>query len=309
MSVNFFTPLRFSQQCLGEIAQAGKSTLLEKLSGRLDEVFIQSSKGVEIKALGPDKGGLLYERVKGVNTAASLCLKVFIALLIVPVIIALILKIIVRLCLYLKYSGKAQEIIVSTPSTTSAVGSMNLVDKTTKIQGRTLTREEIVDKFLTLPKLSDKNRNLLIESTKLIVSRSCKSLKEYKKKGILFKLMPKENEYAITFELEKIPGLYFTYYSGSSGFVKADEECKKDVVSSSKRTISKFQDLLGITIDFLTSVPVTTNSTQEEVDALIKDGLRRDVRLGIFNVEVFDINKSESSPGESIGILIRKNLD
>ncbi|WP_375797226.1 hypothetical protein O1W70_00005 [Chlamydia sp. 16-02] len=39
MSISFFTPLSFSQHCLGEIAEAGKSTLLEKLSGRLDELL------------------------------------------------------------------------------------------------------------------------------------------------------------------------------------------------------------------------------------------------------------------------------
>ncbi|EPP27993.1 adherence factor domain protein, partial [Chlamydia psittaci 84-8471/1] len=39
MRVNFFSPIRFSQHCLDEMAQAKRPIVLEKLSGRLDDIL------------------------------------------------------------------------------------------------------------------------------------------------------------------------------------------------------------------------------------------------------------------------------
>ncbi|MEF9497082.1 adherence factor [Chlamydia sp. 04-14] len=313
MSVNFFTSLSFSQHCLGEIAEAGKSILLEKLSGRLDELFLQRSEGVEVKALGPNRG-LLCERVTKTDSLASLCLKVLLVLLIVPVIIALVLKIIVRLCLYLKYPGKVEEIAapISSPKpilepTTKPAVSIETVEDVVEVAAVPLAREEIIENFIMLPKLSQEQQNLLIESTALLNLSSFANREGYEEKGIFPGYVPWAGfTTPLTFELSGIPGLKFTYYPG---YLATDAFGNQDIITSAARASDRFRERLGATADFLEGVPVTTDSTKEGVETLIKDGSKGDPKLGILNIEIFTVNQTANSIGENVGVIIEKKFD
>ncbi|WP_375793459.1 adherence factor [Chlamydia sp. 12-01] len=313
MSVNFFTPLCFSQQCLGEMAQAGKSILLEKLSGRLDSLFIQRSEGIEIKALGPN-GELLCERVGKTDSITSLCLKVLLVLLIVPVIIALVLKIIVRLCLYLKYPGKVQEVAAPAPKpivkpivdpTIKPVVPPVTIEEVVEAKPKPLTREEIINTFVTLPSLSPEQQTLLMSATELINSGVCTSVGDYRDQGILLKHMP-ARYLPIPFELIDVPGIKCTYYPG---YLLTDEQGNQYIITSVVRASERFRERLGVTANFLEDVPITTDSSKEQVEALIREGLNKDSRLGMLAISIFTVGKTVDSLGEQVGVVVEKRFD
>ncbi|MEF9497081.1 adherence factor [Chlamydia sp. 04-14] len=307
MSVNFFTSLSFSQHCLGEIAEAGKSILLEKLSGRLDELFLQRSEGVEVKALGPNRG-LLCERVTKTDSLVSLCLKVLLVLLIVPVIIALVLKIIVRLCLYLKYPGK----IISSPKpilepTTKPAVSIETVEDVVEVEAIPLTREEIVKQFLQPFCLSEEDENKLIQGVTTFISRSYKTVGEYRENGILITSLPFENEMPYSFQLTTLPGYEFTYapgrlQQGLNGL---------DIVTSTTRMNTRLQCYQDETAKFLESKHVTRESTQQEIEALIREGKRTNRYVGITGVAIFNVGDDlrVGSLGETVGIFIDRQFN
>ncbi|EPP35299.1 putative adherence factor [Chlamydia ibidis] len=291
--MNFFTPLRFSRQCLNEMTQSKKPTCLERLSGHVDNLLIQSSQGVEIKSLGKD-GELSYERFKKVESITSLCLKALLVVLIVPVIIALILKIIVRVYLYLKYSGKTQEIIAP------------VVPRIEPCIPVPLTRTEILEKFLTLPRLSQEQRSLLITSTELLCSRGCASQEEYANRGILIKDLPKKNStQPIEFRLTGIPGCSFIHYPGRLHIWDSGDQ---DIISSSTRTCDVCRTRLDATVNFLMGIPVRNGATQEEVENLIKEESKTNPILGIVGVETFSIHQTMFSLGEHVGVLMEKDF-
>ncbi|QXE27041.1 adherence factor [Chlamydia buteonis] len=291
MSINFLTSIRFSQSCLNEMARDQKFTALEKLSGHLDSIFFQSSKGVEIKSVDAN-GVLFYERIKTVDSLASLCLKALLVILVVPVVIALVLKIIVRLYLYLKYSGKMQEleepvvlpIEVPSPSI--------------------LTRKEIIEEFLTQPELSQEQRALLIKSTELLCSRGCTSKEEYEERGILVGSIPRRHT-PIEFRLTEIPGFSFIHYPGC---LHTWDNGSQDIITSSSKTCDVLRQRLDATVNFLLGVPVRNDMTQEEVENLIKQGRQTNALLGIVGIETFSIHQTLFSLGEHVGVLIIKDL-
>ncbi|BAE81203.1 hypothetical protein [Chlamydia felis Fe/C-56] len=294
MSVSFFTPLGFSQQCLGEIAQAGQTVFLERLAGYLDMLFIQRSDGLKIKALGHNKR-LLAERVKKVDSLVSLYLKVLLVLLIVPIIIALVLKIIVRLCLCIKYSGgiqEVQEVVVPIVEETDVVG------EATVFPSRLLSREKIVEKFVTLPKLSEVQRDLLIKSIELLYSRGCATPKDYADRGILVRYMHTYTS-PIIFELIGIPGITCTY---CPDYLR-EENRGRNIVRSSDRAIFVCEERRDLTSKFLESRSITMDTTQEEVEELLKEKRKSEPLLGIFRVETFFIK------GQPVGVLLAKKFD
>lgn len=301
MSVNFFSPIRFSQHCLNEMAKAKRSVVLEKLSGHLDNIFFQSSKGIEIKSLEAN-GILLYERIQVVDSIASLCLKTLAVVLVVPVIIALVLKIIIRLYLYLKYAGNMQEFKEPAAPLIENVVEDVIEDATPPA----LSRTEIIEKFLTKIELSQEQRDLLIKSTELLCSRGCSSQEEYEERGILVDSIPRYYDtLPIKFRLTEIPGFYFIHYPG---YLHTWDDGSQDIVTSSNKTSEVLQKRLDITANFLLDMPIRNGITQEEVENLIKQGRETNACLGIVNVETFFIRQTSCSLGEHVGVLIIKDL-
>ncbi|WP_375793460.1 adherence factor [Chlamydia sp. 12-01] len=315
MSVNFFTPLCFSQECLGEIAQAGKSTLLEKLSGRLDSLFIQRSEGIEIKALGPN-GELLCERVGKTDSITSLCLKVLLVLLIVPVIIALVLKIIVRLYLYLKYPGKVEEVTTPAPKpivkpivdpTVKPVVPPVTIEEVIEVKPKPLTREEIIEQFLQPFCLSKEDLNKLIQGVTTFTSRSYKTVGEYRANGILITDLPFENELPYLFQLTTLPGYEFTYAPGRlhEGLYGVD------AITSITRMHSRLRCYQDETAKFLASKHITRETTREEIEAFIREGKKTNRYIGLSGAAIFRLgcDLRFASLGEEIGIFIEKQFN
>ncbi|QVE49100.1 hypothetical protein [Chlamydia crocodili] len=248
MSISFFTPLSFSQHCLGEIAEAGKSTLLEKLSGRLDEL-----------------------------------------------------------------SGNIEEIATPAPAPKPVVGPTRKPAvpiegiEVAEVLPVPLTREEIIENFIMLPKLSQDQRDLLTRATEFLNLCSFTSAIEYEGRGIFPEHIPwKGSTSPVVFKLTGIPGLKFTYYPG---YLSTDEYGNQDIITSVSKASEKFRERLGVTADFLEAVPITTDSNKEEVENLIKDGLNRDCKLGLFNIEIFIVNQTRNSLGENVGVIIEKKFD
>ncbi|AFS24759.1 hypothetical protein [Chlamydia psittaci] len=314
MSVNFFTPIRFSQRCLNEMAEAKQSTFLEKLSGRLDGIFFQSSKGVEIKSLDAN-GVLLYERIKTVDSIASLCLKALLVILVIPVIIALVLKIIVRLYLYLKYSGNTQEVEEPAVSSTEAKTPSPLAHKESDVSvvpsretpaPSILSRTEIINQFLTQPTLSQEQRSVLIKSTELLCSRGCTSKEEYEERGILIGSMPRNrNILPIEFRLTQVPGFSFIYYPGC---LHTWDNGSQDIITSSTKACEVLRQRVDATVNFLLGVPLRNGVTQDEVENLIQQGRQTNALLGVVGLETFYIHQTLFSLGECVGVLVIKDL-
>lgn len=119
-------------------------------------------------------GTLLCERIQVVDSIASLCLKALLIILVIPVIIILALKVLVRLYLYLQYSGKMREQELEEP----------VIPLVKAVTLPALSRKDIIEKFLTV-ELSPEQRKLLIKSTELLCSRGYASKEEYEERGIL----------------------------------------------------------------------------------------------------------------------------
>ncbi|WP_349821430.1 adherence factor [Chlamydia abortus] len=294
MSVNFFAPLRFSQHCLDEMAQAKRPIVFEKLSGRLDDILFQSSKGIEVKSVETN-GTLLCERVQVVDSIASLCLKALLVILVIPVIIALALKVIVRLYLYSQYSGKIRE----------QEQAQELEPLVEAVTPSVLSRADIIEKFLTV-ELSPEQRKLLIKSTELLCSLGCTSKEDYEEKGILVDNVSRHHyNLPIKFRLTEIPGCSFIHYPS---FLRTWDDCSQDVVTSATKTCEVLRDRLDNTVNFLLGVPVTDGVTQEEVENLIQQGRQTNSLLGVFGLETFYIRQTTFSLGERVGVLIIKDL-
>ncbi|WP_250223623.1 adherence factor [Chlamydia psittaci] len=298
MRVNFFSPIRFSQHCLDEMAQAKRPIVLEKLSGRLDDILFQSSKGIEVKSVETN-GTLLCDRIQVVDSIASLCLKALLVILVIPVIIALALKVIVRLYLYLQYSGKIRE---QEQAQELEEPVIPLVEAVTP---PVLSRADIIEKFLTV-ELSSEQRKLLIKSTELLCSRGCASKEEYKERGILVDNVSRYHcNLPIEFRLTEIPGCSFIHYPG---FLRTWDDGSQDIVTSVTKTCEVSRDRLDNTANFLLGVPVREGMTQEEVENLIQQGRQTNARLGVFGLETFYIGQTTFSLGGHVGVLIIKDL-
>ncbi|AEG85607.1 hypothetical protein [Chlamydia psittaci] len=298
MRVNFFSPIRFSQHCLDEMAQAKRPIVLEKLSGRLDDILFQSSKGIEVKSVETN-GTLLCDRIQVVDSIASLCLKALLVILVIPVIIALALKVIVRLYLYLQYSGKIRE---QEQAQELEEPVIPLVEAVTP---PVLSRADIIEKFLTV-ELSSEQRKLLIKSTELLCSRGCASKEEYKERGILVDNVSRYHcNLPIEFRLTEIPGCSFIHYPG---FLRTWDDGSQDIVTSVTKTCEVSRDRLDNTANFLLGVPVRDGMTQEEVENLIQQGRQTNARLGVFGLETFYIGQTTFSLGGHVGVLIIKDL-
>ncbi|CCO02066.1 hypothetical protein BN356_5581 [Chlamydia psittaci 01DC12] len=298
MHVNFFSPIRFSQHCLDEMAQAKRLVVLEKLSGRLDNILFQSSKGIEVKSVEAN-GTLLCERIQVVDSIASLCLKALLVILVIPVIIALALKVIVRLYLYLQYSGKIREQVQVQELEEPVIPLVEAVTPPV------LSRTDIIEKFLTV-ELSPEQRKLLIKSTELLCSRGCASKEEYEERGILVDSVSGYRcSLPIEFRLTEIPGYSFVHYPG---FLHTWDDCSQDIVTSATKTCEVSRDRLDNTANFLLGVPVRDGMTQEEVENLIQQGRQTNALLGVFGLETFYIRQTTFSLGEHVGVLIIKDL-
>ncbi|WP_375797227.1 hypothetical protein SBV43_04070 [Chlamydia crocodili] len=139
------------------------------------------------------------------------------------------------------------------------------------------------------------------------MSKSYKTVGEYREHGILITDLPLENELPYSFRLATLPEYEFTYAPGrlQEGLSGLDE------LTSVMRMNTRLRCYQDETAKFLEGKYVTRETTQEEVEALVREGKKTNRYVGLFGVAIFGVGGDlrVGSLGETVGIFIDKCFD
>ncbi|QXE27042.1 DUF1389 domain-containing protein [Chlamydia buteonis] len=100
----FCTSISFSPKYKEKKISSGQSVLLEKIIERVDAFLCISGSGIQV--IDRERSDLLFRVVKPEFSCVQSCMKMLGYLLVVPVIIALVVKLIARILLFNKYQFK-----------------------------------------------------------------------------------------------------------------------------------------------------------------------------------------------------------
>ncbi|MFJ1510026.1 hypothetical protein SBV45_03915 [Chlamydia crocodili] len=138
MGISFFSSIRFSQEYLEEMSKRGASTVLENMVERVDD-FCSSlgcfSKRVQIITV--EKCGLVfkssYERlvIDPEESDLNLIIRTLAIILIIPMIVLLFIKLILRFVLFCKYGFTAIERIEVKPSNPTVPAGISFLSSVT----------------------------------------------------------------------------------------------------------------------------------------------------------------------------------
>ncbi|AEG85606.1 DUF648 domain-containing protein [Chlamydia psittaci] len=108
MDLYFFTPVSFSPQYIEKKISSGQPVHLEKIIERIGNFLHICGPKIQVTDLS-ESGSLCYRVVKPEFSCIQSCMKILAYLLVIPVIIALVVKLITHILLLQKYQLKREE--------------------------------------------------------------------------------------------------------------------------------------------------------------------------------------------------------
>ncbi|WP_201456968.1 hypothetical protein [Chlamydia sp. 17-3921] len=210
MFVKFSTPVSFSDGFFEKKTNEGKNTSLEKLVQLIDSCCsVLQKTGIEVKSVSKDRV-LIYDRTLLKSSCLEKSIKILMCLLIVPMIILLALKLILRFALSIKYSGFLLDQEVEPVKPVIRKPEPTPVKKVEKKHIK-LTDREIEKTYLTL-RFSRKEEKDIEKITETIFSLGA-TITSLEGQGIHVSSDPSlKND--LVFTCEQFPNITFKYYHG-----------------------------------------------------------------------------------------------
>ncbi|WP_348662605.1 hypothetical protein [Chlamydia vaughanii] len=251
MAISFCTPVSFSQEYIQWKSESGRSTSLERAVTCVDRLLTFDGQGVEV---GLDiQARAVYERVHFPVSGAQKCLKIFLALLILPLIVLLAVKLILRFCLLSKYpefsaaelpptlqmeafppveAPRVEEVVLPQEDLQVPVSRIRIDPDTPQAQTR------IMREFLILPRFTEVQQQVIDSKIQSILSPGV-TLATLAREGIHASALPEEGV-LIRFELDALPGYVFTHIPQGERSFEANRRFAADLVHQ--------RHILGITL-------------------------------------------------------------